>query len=376
MLHGIDMIGHPVTDTRMPRSLRPATTPLSGGLRLLAAALLLGAAIAAGALQRAPLVIGVLALAFSAAFVVGRLAGWQQLVARAALWRIAASLLSVLLVQAALVAILYLMGAGFVAVSGTGWSAQPLAPVDLWVPVALGVACAALGLAAVRIEHGRNGTRAQPVSPSVPGPGHAKQPDADVPPADAELRILGAPTPDTFYGGIHFTHAARSADGAYDGSPNEASAGSDLRIHATETRLGVALPEGLRALYRVQNGGSVASLCIPEMPGTFVRYDEVLMPFSGYGDLYPTEGITTAHESFLAFADPEDDVYAPLFRNGTDRMLVLAQWYRHTLFLDYNVPGEPGVGFVDFDEADWADRIRRWPGFDAFFAQLRHFEDL
>lgn len=353
----------------------PKTTPLSGGLRLLAGSLLLVAAVSAGMLQRSPIIIGSLTLAFSAAFVLGRLAGWQHLARTAGPWRIATSLLSVLLVQAVLVGLLYLLGVGGAAVLGHERQAPPFDAIDLWLPLVLGVVSALLGLAVFRLEHASRPAGADARTSGFDALVHTQDTTA----TDAELRVLPTPlTPETFYDGIHYAHASRSAQGAYDGTPNAASAGSPARIHAAEVRLGVLLPEGLRALYRVQNGGHLPSLCIA-IDGTHAatRYDDLLMPFGGYDDLNPTEQLTTADESFLAFADPdEEEIYGHLFRNGTDRMVVLAQWYRQSLYLDYSQPGEPTVGFVDFDREDWADHVQRWPDFATFFAALRRYEDL
>lgn len=196
------------------------------------------------------------------------------------------------------------------------------------------------------------------------------------PAGPAELRLLPqALTPQTFYTGIHYGHASPTAEGGYDGTPNAESAGTPERIAAAEARLGVALPEGLRALYRVQNGGESCNVAVPLLPRP-QRFEDILTPFGGYEDLHPTESLATAWDSFLAFATPQDESMAYLFRNGTDRMVVLSQWYRRTLFLDYSRPGPPSVGHVDFDDPAWAERITRWPDFEAFFAELRRFEVL
>ena len=55
-------------------------------------------------------------------------------------------------------------------------------------------------------------------------------------------------------------------------------------------------------------------------------------------------------------------------------MIILAQWYRHTLFLDYGAGDTPSVGFVDFDDTDWQAHCVRWPSFDDFYSLLRHYE--
>jgi hypothetical protein len=77
------------------------------------------------------------------------------------------------------------------------------------------------------------------------------------------------------------------------------------------------------------------------------------------------------------YADPRNPDEADQFPAGCKAMVVLAQWYRETLFLDYNLPGAPRVGFTDFDRFDTdgnREPVTWWPDFETFFASLRHFE--
>lgn len=58
-------------------------------------------------------------------------------------------------------------------------------------------------------------------------------------------------------------------------------------------------------------------------------------------------------------------------------MIVLAQWYRETLFLDYDQPGAPRAFYTDFDRYDVNGNrgaIIWWKDFETFFAALRHYE--
>lgn len=65
-----------------------------------------------------------------------------------------------------------------------------------------------------------------------------------------------------------------------------------------------------------------------------------------------------------------------MFPKDCTKTVVLAKWYRHTLFLGYNTGSEPSVGFVDFEIDDWQNACVRWPDFAAFFSELRHFESV
>ena len=57
-------------------------------------------------------------------------------------------------------------------------------------------------------------------------------------------------------------------------------------------------------------------------------------------------------------------------------MVVLAQWYRESLVLDYNQPGEPRVAFMDFDDEAWMEQAVWWQDFERFFALLRHYDSV
>ena len=107
------------------------------------------------------------------------------------------------------------------------------------------------------------------------------------------------------------------------------------------------------------------------------RYNHVIMPFGGYNDLVPAESLRTVWETVCDYADPNSPDDAAQFPPGAKAMIVLAQWYRETLFLDYNQPGAPRVGFTDFDrfKLDGSrDDIVWWKDFETFFAALRHYE--
>jgi hypothetical protein len=129
----------------------------------------------------------------------------------------------------------------------------------------------------------------------------------------------------------------------------------------------------LRALYLVQNGGSVNAVCAPK-PGIALaqRYDDVIMPFSGYNDLYPSELIRSVHEATSVYADPEAE--AERFPENCERMFILAQWYSETLFLDYRSGPDPKIGFANFGDEGWTEGCVWWADFDAFFASLRHYQ--
>jgi hypothetical protein len=335
-------------------------------VRLAAGAFLVAAALGSGLLARSPWIIVPLGLVFTIAMIVGRSAGWARALKTHSAVRITAEALATLTVQLALVSTFYLMGRGVAALIGRdGASFESWDWMYVAVVAAVGIG---LGAVAVRRESGA-GQDAAFIEHD------ATHPESDNNTARAEIRPLPERvTPETLFAGIHYSHG-RMETGAYDGTPNEKSAGSDEKIAAAEARLGVTLPEGLRTLYRLQNGGSVKNICAPK-PGIVEPrlYDDIIHPFAGYEDLYPLEMLRTVFDSTTDFADPDDPDQADQFPDGCKQLIILAQWYRVTLFLDYTEGTPPTVGFVDFDLDDWRAGVVRWNDFDAFFASLRRYE--
>ncbi len=340
-------------------------------LRLLTGFSLLASVVSAGALARSPWIVLPLTLTFTVAYVLGRWPAWSAAVSAQRPMRLAGQLSITFAVQAVMVSVLYLIGRGGAAVFGkTGTSAFSSWDVGYCVVVAV------VGLSLGGIVAWRE--RSKPFS-ALSVLADITGDDAKTPawsPAD-EIRLLAEPvTLQSFFSGIHYSHARYDGpENSYNGTPNADSAGSDEKIAAAEARLGITMPDGLRAVYRTQNGGSINHLCVPK-PGieTYRMFEDIVTPFSGYDDLLPCERLRTLFESTTDFADPDDAEQAAMFPAGCKRFVVLAQWYRHTLFLDYSASDTPSVGFVDFDHVDWQTHCVRWRDFDAFFAALRHYE--
>jgi hypothetical protein len=153
---------------------------------------------------------------------------------------------------------------------------------------------------------------------------------------------------------------------------------TDETLSAKETELGVKLPETLKRLYKIQNGGSSMDLWVPCERDHFQAEAGHINVFPGYDDMLPLEHIHTLKDNFENWADFEDE--SEEFPVDSHKMIVLAQYYRATLFLDARGPGEPKVGFTDFDNTPqptssgaWENHEETfwWDNFDAFFSDLR-----
>lgn len=340
------------------------TTGVSTILRLLTGIILVGGVFSAGWMARSPGVIPMLALVFTASYVIGRWPAWAHATNTGSLARAALQLPLTYILQAALVAVLYLIGRGASALAGRSVGTSAMTQFDAIAGLILGLFAAISGLTIALIE--RASQRRTPdeiaVAPSAVEAG--------------DFTLLPTPvTPENFFNGIHGSHGSYDSVALkFNGTPNEQSAGGESKIALAQTRLEVQLPEGLKALYRLQNGGSVKSVCVPKGGGPEPsRFADVVIPFGGYETLVPMEHLETLHEHITQYADPDDPDEADMFPQGCEQMLVLARKYHRTLFLDYRQPGEPRVGLVDFEHSDWNDRCVWWNDFDTFFRALRYY---
>ncbi|MFN4225122.1 MAG: SMI1/KNR4 family protein [Hyphomonas sp.] len=339
-----------------------SVSALSATLRITLGLGLVLFALGAGLLQRSPWILPFMGTGFTAAYLFGQLRLWRVARNTGKLRRYWLQLPGDFTVQLVLVTVLYLIGIGLSALFSGGVNVAGFAPGDAIWPLGAGAAASILGLYIDRLEG-----RPSSFFPAWMNPKDDSPDDAD----RAQIRLLpGRVSPESFF-------ALRWPGHSGEGLPGGGLGEDD--ITRTEARLGRALPDMLIDLYRRQNGGTVASLCIP-LPGVTEaqRYDQVLMPFGGDQELVPAEHLRTVQETIRDYADPgvPGEAYVP---EGAGAMIVLAQWYRETLFLDYNQPGAPRVGFADLDRFNAEgrpDEVIWWPDFETFFAALRHYDQV
>jgi hypothetical protein len=339
------------------------TSRLTGIGRLGAAFAFLASASTAGWLRRSPWIVALLTITFTLGYIAGKWRAWRPLLANGDWRSVLRALPLTMAIQAALVTLLYLAGLGASSLAGGVGHAPALTSADWIAAGLLATIGSAFGIGLSRIERERALAQLQDMANA----NGANEPNAD-------FTVQPEPvTPANFFTGIHYTHGSYN-DGEFDGAPSAESRGGDEAIAEAERRLGKQLPEGLRRIYRVQNGGSVGGLAIAKVADPRPVYDDWFEPFSGYSDLLPLEKLRTVHDSVTDYADPDDPDQADSFPDGAAERVVLAQWYRETLFLDYRLPGEPRVGFTNFDDDDAEQKTIWFADFDAFFALLRRTE--
>ena len=329
----------------------------SRSLRILTGLVLLIGVIIPGYLGYSPWIILTLTLAYTVSFVIGRIRRWRAAFGDKGAAGLIGPILSTALVQLILVSLLYVIGFGFGALFSGHEGLRAFEPGDWIYAAVLGGIGAAAGSVIAYLE---SRSSVNEILTST---------NANMAAASDQHSTFGAVvfgpsvTVETFWRKTSEKHLRPPL--------------SDNDIAAVETRLDVALPKTLKALFRLHGGGLVSHVLtvIDDASPPYTIYN-TLSPFSGYERVHDGLELETVATSFLSFADPHDaENYGHLFTGGTDKMVLLAQWYLESLFLDYNQTGEPRVGFVDFDDLNWQDKIRWWDSFEAFFAELRHIKD-
>lgn len=351
------------------------TTKVSGGLRLAFAAALLAVAGSLGFAHRHPTVILLIAAAFTVLYVAGKWRAWRALWAAngAAGW--GKALPQTVAIQAVLASIVYLIGLGL----GRLIAPQPMAAAISERDVLTLAALAGLGvLASFAIdrleapEDPRGETLEDGIAPPAEGRSGSGQGEGD-------FVVLPDPvTPETLFSAYRGSndHARTALEHvtAHNGEkPVRAPfAANDLALRGAEERLGFVLPEGLKALYRIKDGGSARDVMVAKVPDPRPIYGDWTNAFGGYEDLYPLSRLRTVHDSVLDYASEDEEDQFP---EGAKKMLVLAQYYRETVLLDYRKGGEPRVGIVDFDNGNWEGNGLWFEDFGSFFARLRTIDE-
>lgn len=192
-------------------------------------------------------------------------------------------------------------------------------------------------------------------------------------------------TLDNFFVGHHYSNKEHVYDDDKETVLNEELAYPSIeKINHVEKSLNIQFPEKLTQLYLKQNGGPVGGLMIPKIENPSLQEEDWITPFSGYDDLYTLESVRTVFDSVGDYAYYPENI--EMYPKNSERLIILAQWYRHTLFLDYREVGhikadtqtssQPRVGFVDFDCYDdlqkdtWESEAFWWDNFDHFFSLL------
>lgn len=326
-------------------------------LRLVTGFSLVLAVAASGVLGQTPWIIGPFTIVFTLLYWLGKNAAIQA-------WRtqgwsaVARALPVILLVQAILCAVFYLIGRGI-----GNLLRHPVQAEFTRLDWALPLGLLGLGIA----NHGLLSylsARKQAESNN----------ESDKMSYRSEWVLELDPKPVTlenFYDGFFYGHRKYGENGELGDQVSEAARTSPEMIEAAESRLNIAFPRLLRQLYERQNGGMAYNLWVPAVPKPTAELDDWRGVFShDYCYLAPLDKLDTLHDSYLDFMDEDEIAQDDRVPKQAKRYIVLCQRYQDTTFLDYSDSRDnPRVGIVDFEGIDkknvWFD------SFDDFFSALR-----
>jgi SMI1 / KNR4 family (SUKH-1) len=317
-------------------------------LRILTGFLLVAGVFAYGVMGRAPVVIAGLALVFTVLYIHSKWHLWKPLTVAPYGVKLLKLLGGTFVSQLVVCGVIYLCGRGVGNLLEIG-TADQLSVVDviglgalLATGLALGHACNVVARQKVVAEHS--------ISVSAPEP-------------DSPYRMIFDPEPltlDNFYTGLWKRLV-------------EVNPASSELIAQTEERLGITLPPLLRRLYEKQNGGMCDNLWVPAVPNPSDNFKDWRGVFAhDYCYLLPLEKLDRLYASYRDFLSEEEIEERDDIPTHAKKMIVLAQRYMDTTYLDYSEPGAPRVGIVDFDGINKCDV--RFNDFDTFFAALKRGE--
>jgi cell wall assembly regulator SMI1 len=179
--------------------------------------------------------------------------------------------------------------------------------------------------------------------------------------------------PDPITAGTLFSGPARSEATrealAFRGDRVEKApcAADEGTIVAAETELGVRLPETLRRIYAMRNGGYVGHLVAPRVAAPRPVFDDWRGAFApDYSSLRRVEKLETVASSYEDVDVEPEDVPA-----DAARLVILQARYGDMTLLDYTASDrDPAVMLVDYDSGN--DPVdMRFADFDTFLAALR-----
>ncbi|USU04175.1 SMI1/KNR4 family protein [Sphingomonadaceae bacterium OTU29LAMAA1] len=147
----------------------------------------------------------------------------------------------------------------------------------------------------------------------------------------------------------------------------EPGAADEGAIVSAETELGVRLPETLRRIYAMRNGGYVGHLVAPRVAAPRPVFEDWRGAFApDYSSLRRIQKLETVASSYADLDTDPEDVPA-----DAARLVILQARYGDMTLLDYTTSdSDPAVLIVDYDSGD--DPVdMRFADFDNFLKALR-----
>lgn len=341
---------------------------MAKGLRLFIGAIILVFPTLLGWYFRSPLLIPLLGALYVPLYFLGKTHAWQaisHLPSRNALLRAVPVTFAV---QCVLVGVLYLIGLGLGTLFTDRAMAGGIAAQDIaWLG---SVAVIALPISAFIVFTERD--------TATPVPARVK-PNPEVSDKDDFVALDREITPQTFYRGPHFSRPNYARTAMVDvldhsgAKPKRApKAASAAMLAQTEERLGVKLPQTLREIYLIQDGGALPTYFVPKYLGAPKTDEGWVSAFAhDYNDLRPLAQLASLYDDYIQDFDPEysDPAEKDAWIPSSEKLIILTARSGYGTALDYRSGPEPGV--LLFDNNHSTPELKRFETFDEFFAALR-----
>ena len=340
-------------------------TTSSAVLRILMGIVVLAVGIAAGYMKRSPWIIAPMGLSFAILYILGKLKHFQHGLEQVGWKGMIVAMPATFAVQWVLAGLLYFIGLGFGYLIDPVGFIQPFSRFDLIYSLVTLVGIGFVAGIIAWLERKGPGVFEQAIADMT---GIEDQDGWPYIVTDLQVHSEKLSIQSLFDGPASLHACLNEAECA------TASLGSDLKINQAEERLNIVLPDTLKLLYQHQNGGAISDVWAALSDRPFSNPQDVpgwIGLFLEKRDIVPTEYLEFLPSNLNEHVAAGEIEAMPELHEDASRFLVISQWERKTLFLDYSQDDAPAVGCADFDEDDWANRVVYWPSFEIFFSILR-----
>ncbi|NSX56738.1 SMI1/KNR4 family protein [Parasulfitobacter algicola] len=148
--------------------------------------------------------------------------------------------------------------------------------------------------------------------------------------------------------------------------PNWTLQVAEAQIQKKEKELGLTLPDGLRALYHLQDGGPVRKVVVPAVrnPRPDNQQDWV-NPFPSCREIFDVDSIETLSET-AEYADLPNSVF-----QGAEHLIVISEFYGETMLVDCRPDAHNQIVFAQFYSGNWRRDAITFRDFKALWDTLR-----
>ncbi|MFS4437438.1 SMI1/KNR4 family protein [Paracoccaceae bacterium GXU_MW_L88] len=320
---------------------------------------------------RNPWVIPILGAAYVPLYILGKMGAWTFLTGPDAVSRLIKAVPGTFVIQCLLAGFFYLIGAGLGSIFGTREMAPSLETQDVLTIAGFALIMIPLSFWIAYNEQGF-------FSSVIGGSDVSSKDDAKV---DFDV-LPQAITTENFFSGWHYSRMNYTQTALKDivdhkgEKPKRApKRASEAMIAAAEDRLGVRFPETLRALYKMQDGGSLPTYFVPKYEDAPHTNENWVTAFAhDYDELVPLAYLRTLHTSYMEYFNPEYD--DPSLKDDwlpdSEKLVVIAAGTGYGTALDYRGGSEPGVVLFDHNGDDL--ELLHFDSFDVFMAALREVD--